>query len=445
MKKVIFTFCIIVFVILSNAYGQDPVIELNFTADNNGQVVTLDSVWVKNLTQGLDTTLYSGNLTLIIDTINTGIINLTREGDFSITNNFPNPFLEKTHVNVFIPKKGNVALRAFNISGQEMVNYYDELNKGNHSFTFYPGCDLFYILSVTYNGQTQSCKMFNKTNKSNGVCHIEYSGYEYKTTILKAITQPDCFDYDPGDQLLFVGYADAEQSGLVDSPMSNQDYEFQFATNIPCPGAPTVEYEGQVYNTIQVFSQCWFKENLNVGERIHATLPQTNNDTIEKYCFLNHDTHCDANGGLYSWNEMMQYTNETGYQGICPEGWHLPDDIEWQILEGSVDSQYGIGDPEWKDEGWRGSDAGGNLKETGTSNWQPPNSGATDAFGFTALPAGYFIQNDGFYGLGWKTYLWSSHYPGKYWRNLDSDQIAVRRDEGGGGAAALSVRCIKDL
>ncbi len=50
---------------------------------------------------------------------------------------------------------------------------------------------------------------------------------------------------------------------------------------------------------------------------------------------------------LYQWEEMMQYTTQQGAQGICPPGWHLPTDEEWKVLEGAVDSQYGIGDPEW--------------------------------------------------------------------------------------------------
>jgi uncharacterized protein (TIGR02145 family) len=121
-------------------------------------------------------------------------------------------------------------------------------------------------------------------------------------------------------------------------------YTFQFATNIPCPGMPTVEYEGQVYNTIQIFSQCWLKENLNVGMMIPEAKDQSNNGIIEKYCYNNEPDSCAKYGGLYRWDEMMQYTTQQGTQGICPPGWHLPTDEEWKVLEGAVDSQYGIGD-----------------------------------------------------------------------------------------------------
>lgn len=153
-------------------------------------------------------------------------------------------------------------------------------------------------------------------------------------------------------------------------------------------------------------------------------------------------SYCSMFGGLYFWNEMMKYTNETGGQGICPDGWHVPDDMEWQIVEGAVDSVFGIGNPQWGNTGWRGSDAGGNLKQAGTSYWEPPNTGATNAFGFTALPAGYYVQNS-FWGPGYKTYFWSSSYPQKHFRNIDWNQTKVNRISGGDGTA-ISVRCVKN-
>jgi hypothetical protein len=57
--------------------------------------------------------------------------------------------------------------------------------------------------------------------------------------------------------LLYIGYAGSSQSAIPDRPDTNNIFCFQFATNIPCPGIPTVTYEGNVYNTIQINNQCW--------------------------------------------------------------------------------------------------------------------------------------------------------------------------------------------
>jgi len=110
-------------------------------------------------------------------------------------------------------------------------------------------------------------------------------------------------------------------------------YELTFTTlSDPCSGIISITYAGQIYNIIPIGSQCWFKENLNVGLRIIASQSQTNNSIIEKYCYDNLDSNCDIYGGLYQWDEMMQYITTQGVQGICPTGWHLPTDAEFTTL-----------------------------------------------------------------------------------------------------------------
>ncbi|MBP6979184.1 MAG: hypothetical protein KBB71_12820 [Lentimicrobiaceae bacterium] len=205
--------------------------------------------------------------------------------------------------------------------------------------------------------------------------------------------------------------------------------------------------DGQSYSTVQIGGQCWFRENLNVGEMIQGTIEQSNNGTIEKYCFGNSLSDCGTYGGLYQWNEAMQYVTTEGTQGICPTGWHLPTDNEWQNLEGEVDSQYPFGHPVWYKIGWRGSDAGGNLKEAGTEHWNAPNTGATNSSGFTALPGGYrYFGDAGFDDLGSEGIFWSSSQPETLYaliRQLSNNDAQVRRDsyftDNG-----FSVRCLKD-
>jgi len=61
---------------------------------------------------------------------------------------------------------------------------------------------------------------------------------------------------------------------------------------------------------------------------------------------------------LYQWDEVMQYSSIPGIQGISPADWHIPTDDEWITLEGNVDSQCSVGDPEWDLTEWRGFNAG---------------------------------------------------------------------------------------
>jgi uncharacterized protein (TIGR02145 family) len=181
-----------------------------------------------------------------------------------------------------------------------------------------------------------------------------------------------------------------QESGILDRPVSNESYRFQFANNIPCIGTPMVVYEWQVYHTLQVFSQCWLKWNLNIGEMVDSLQEQTDNGYVEKYCIGNSPDSCEKYGGLYQWWEIMKYTSQEGTKGICPDGWHIPTDEEGKVLDGAVDTQYGIGDSIW-DEGWyRGFDGGTNLKSTKSWSW---NGCGTDRFGYAALPGGRRVQD----------------------------------------------------
>jgi len=200
--------------------------------------------------------------------------------------------------------------------------------------------------------------------------------------------------------------------------------------------------DGQSYATVQIGTQCWMAENLNIGTMINGNSNQTNNSIIEKYCFSNNTSNCDTYGGLYQWNEMMQYVTTEGIQGICRDGWHLPTDAEWMTLEEEVESTTGVN---WNTTLWRGTDAGGNLKEAGTTHWASPNTGATNSSGFTALPGGY--RNTSYY-FGYLTnyaYLWSSSEDGsKAWlRTLVYNSAQVNRSYTT-KAMAFSVRCLRD-
>nr|NQU89935.1 hypothetical protein [Bacteroidota bacterium] len=188
--------------------------------------------------------------------------------------------------------------------------------------------------------------------------------------------------------------------------------------------------DGQSYNTIQISTQCWMAENLNIGTRINGGEPMVNNSMIEKYCFDNNPVNCETYGGMYQWNEIMQYTTQQGSQGICIDGWHIPADNEWQYL---VDFLGGDGA------------AGSKVKETGTLNWLSPNTGATNESGFTALPGGRHTLSNSFYYLGTHADFWSSTTIGNdIWvRSAYHNNDNIGRNNGS-KPSGFSVRCLND-
>ena len=195
-------------------------------------------------------------------------------------------------------------------------------------------------------------------------------------------------------------------------------------------GNQVLDADSNIYNTVKIGSQCWMAENLYVGTYITHSYDQTNNSTIEKYCYDNDTANCTTHGGLYQWNEMMQYVaSGSGIQGICPVGMHLPTDDEWTEL-----INYLGGD----------SVAGGKMKST--SGWDN-NGNGTNESGFTGLAGGYFIQGFPFsWDLGIRGYWWSADESSgtDAWKcalEYYSDNVYYWDEN---KTSSISVRCLKD-
>ncbi|HZK93940.1 MAG TPA: FISUMP domain-containing protein [Prolixibacteraceae bacterium] len=218
----------------------------------------------------------------------------------------------------------------------------------------------------------------------------------------------------------------------------------QTFTTIAGSGTGTVtDIDGNVYNTITIGTQVWMAENLKTTKyRNGDPIPNVTDD--DAWSFLNTGAYCWYNnmlqnydtttykatyGGLYNWYAAIDSRN------IAPVGWHVPTDAEWTTLTTFLDGVMA---------------AGSKLKETGTSHWQSPNTGATNASGFTALPGGYRDLHEyrvgTFFDVGKTGHWWSStegsgtsgwfislYYDIAYYGRGGRD----KRDGG-------SVRCVKD-
>lgn len=210
------------------------------------------------------------------------------------------------------------------------------------------------------------------------------------------------------------------------------------AVACPCPNAPTVtDAYGNTYPTVRIGTQCWLAKNLNAGtaKLNNQTLSTT---SVEKYCYGATNTNvdpfgnCAIHGGLYTWNAVMQGDSTTdavpsGVQGVCPTGWHVPSDAEWQVLEFEI----GIGNPDLI--GWRGSTQGTQLKANGTANFDGLMSGKrnyTTEYMDMDTYAYFWTTRKSSVDNAWMRSLWStSPYVGRFANHINN---------------AASVRCVKD-
>ena len=164
--------------------------------------------------------------------------------------------------------------------------------------------------------------------------------------------------------------------------------------------------DGQTYKTVTIGTQTWMADNLNY-------------ETENSYCYDDDPSNCSKYGRLYTWVAATT---------VCPSGWHLPSTTEWKTLFTAVGGS---------------STAGTVLKSTG--GWYNDGNG-TDAFGFSALPAGLRYYDGFYYGEGPYAYFWSSSennsssaYSMYLYYDYDNAYLDINPKYFG-----LSVRCVKD-
>ena len=219
-----------------------------------------------------------------------------------------------------------------------------------------------------------------------------------------------------------------------------------------CPATVT-DVDGNTYNTVQIGNQCWMRENLRTTRYSDGTAialgTSTSTSTAYRYCPDNNAGNVSAYGYLYNWKAVMRNSssssaNPSGVQGICPAGWHVPSDAEWDELTDYVSSQsqYQCGGTSIAKAlasatGWSSSSA------TCAVGNNPSGNNAT---GFSALPAGRY---SGVYvRFGEEAYFWSSTDMSRKqvcYRHLDKDKAneSYYYLESYGNIG-YSVRCLKD-
>jgi len=208
--------------------------------------------------------------------------------------------------------------------------------------------------------------------------------------------------------------------------------------------------DGQKYKTVKIGDQIWMAENLNY-------------ETENSYCYRNSADSCAKYGRLYTWAAAMDSAgkfSKTGkgcgdnttcsptypVQGICPKGWHLPSESDWETLLVTVGGPVAIARGPKRHE----STAGIALKST--HDWFYAGEGGkhgngTDGYGFTGLPAGERISTGLYNSVKTKAYFWSSTESTNkaFARNMRLNvNFAEAWMDPGHKSYGFSVRCLRD-
>ena len=191
------------------------------------------------------------------------------------------------------------------------------------------------------------------------------------------------------------------------------------------------DYDGYTYKTVKICTQEWMAENLIVshyrnGDSIPHVKDSAEWSTLKTgaWCYYeNNSENGKTYGILYNWYAVMDP------RGLAPEGWHIPSEEEWKLLEDALGG-YLI--------------AGGKLKAT--TLWLSPNTGATNESGFSGFPGGLRDHEQGFKYINKYGCFWSSSEEDStstFDRNLKYDNSDVFRYSSF-KSFGLSVRCVRD-
>ncbi|MGJ8593598.1 MAG: fibrobacter succinogenes major paralogous domain-containing protein [Aquaticitalea sp.] len=203
-----------------------------------------------------------------------------------------------------------------------------------------------------------------------------------------------------------------------------------FVSDTDCSALFVEDIDGNLYEPVTIGTQVWLASNLNVSHyRNGDEIPQVQDPTAWQslttgaWCYnMNDSDNGPIYGKLYNWYAV----NDP--RGLAPEGWHVATDAEWEIL---------------------GEFAGGNsvagTKLRSITGWNPPNAGATNEFGFSALPGGNRTGGN-FFNPGERGFWWtatSSNSSSAWYRAMYSLQDFVNRNAAN-TTFGFSVRCLQD-
>jgi len=222
------------------------------------------------------------------------------------------------------------------------------------------------------------------------------------------------------------------------------------------PNAVT-DYDGNVYDGVRIGQQVWMASNLKTKHYANGEdIPWGGTDwsLTKPYLYYpeNNPEKVSTYGYLYNWPAAVNRANSSesnpsGTQGVCPDGWHIPSDAEWEQLKNycANNTEYvcdtfirSFANALASNIDWKASDRECSPGYDLTSN---------NATGFNALPAGSSYGSDGYEAIGSDACFWSaSGCDGctyAYYHYLSNTSFSFPRNTSDKDNA-YSVRCVKD-
>lgn len=437
--------------------------------DKDHLPVRLDKVIIENLSkQWVDSIMAPDTMVQI--TNGTGVDDMNAQTGFVLSAVTPNPFTGTTQVRLQGVKAGALMSEITNMQGQLVASRIFECSQdGSCILSISLANKGVYVLTVSQKDKVRSAKLLNTGNGGDDFISLdgfytEQNAHKYDDKMNRAtIIKPA----DQYDHMRYVGYAtydgvevESDPATYVLLPSKKVTLNFDVTrTGLPCFGMPTAtDVDGNVYNTVQVGTQCWLKENMR-------TIHYANGDSIPlktnaygccyRYLPNGDSANLQTFGYLYDWNATtLGFSGSNPNQGVCPTGWHVPTINELNTLFSFV-----------KNTSWLLCDSNGMYDAAALADsvgWDESQyqcapgyaAGSYNMSGFSARPAGVCNGTNTYASLGRTAFFWSSTlvpsqtpvYPSTevYYRRLDNTPGVGTPVGGSSKTSAMSVRCLRD-
>jgi uncharacterized protein (TIGR02145 family) len=378
-------------------------ITITFNATLNGSSWPLDSVWVRNVTQGGDTLIVAPANTLVLGAVG---IDDAASADLRMSA-APNPFTDEALLSFTTRQSGQALVTVNDVAGRELARYAGSVGGGTHRMRLEGGGRQMLLITVVQGTQRQTLRVIGHEAVASPA-RLHYEGI-----IGRPKGGGSAWAWVPGDELRYIGYGAAaglvKSAVITETPDASITHTFALLAGAACRQAPTMtDLDGNVYRVVEVNGVCWSAEELRTTKYANGDAVAAVSDASAwvaassgAVCSYNNSASNDATTGKrYNWFAASDA------RGLCPLGWHVATDLEWKDLESA------LGMPASELDGLgllRGTDqnVGGKLKALQT--WNSPNAGATNESGLGLTGSGQRTGiGGGFTSLSTAGYWWTS-------------------------------------
>ncbi len=327
LRELILLLSVIGLLSVNNLKANENEITLIFTSEYVCSWTPLEYIVVENVTQDAEITLDYPDTVLVLP-FSTGIGDISGDyNDLYVSQNYPNPFSKKTHIDISIVEKDDLTITVYDITGRKLTSYNAELEPNVHNFTFYACNEQSYILKVTSKKHKEKQLMIQTGKTGEGISRIEYNGITSKTEKRQQTSKTE-LPFDKGDVLRFTGYIGDDYDEIVEKITEDKDYIFYILNTVPnapiAVSATNIEYDG--------FTANW--ENVSGFEVTHYLLDVSTDSDFSSYIIEQEDIGDDTDYEVTDLDPGTEYhyrvyaVNECGtsdasnvidVETICPE------------------------------------------------------------------------------------------------------------------------------